>query len=121
MASEARRRWRPAWPPFDRGRFAACSGSLVAAELTRQLAKSKGGAAVCAYHRGQKVVDIWGGVRDEGGAPWQRDTMAVSYSTTKGVISTALHILADRGRWPGPARPRPARSGSDRWRGTRTA
>lgn len=69
----------------------------LAKELARQLAKSRGGAAVCAYHRGLPVVDIWGGVRDERGAPWQRDTMAVSYSTTKGVISTALHVLADRG------------------------
>ncbi len=70
----------------------------LAAELERQLGKSRGGAAVCAYHRGRCVVDVWGGVRDESGAPWQRDTMAVSYSTTKGVVSTALHVLADRGQ-----------------------
>ncbi len=69
----------------------------VARELARQLAKTRGGGAVCAYHRGRAVVDIWGGTRDETGAPWQRDTMAVSYSTTKGVIATALHVLADRG------------------------
>jgi CubicO group peptidase (beta-lactamase class C family) len=68
----------------------------VAAELARQLRKSVGGAALCAYHRGRCVVDLWGGVRDESGAAWERDTMCVSYSTSKGVISTALHILADR-------------------------
>jgi CubicO group peptidase (beta-lactamase class C family) len=69
----------------------------VARQLEVQLAKQRGGAAVCVYHRGRCVVDLWGGVKDETGAPWQRDTMAVSFSTTKGVISTALHVLADRG------------------------
>jgi len=69
----------------------------VARQLEAQLARTRGGAAVCVYHRGRCVVDIWGGVKDETGAPWQRDTMAVSYSTTKGVVSTALHLLADRG------------------------
>jgi CubicO group peptidase (beta-lactamase class C family) len=70
----------------------------VARVLRRQLAKRGGGAAVAAYHRGRPVVDLWGGVRDETGAPWERDTLCVSYSTTKGVVSTALHLLVDRGR-----------------------
>jgi CubicO group peptidase (beta-lactamase class C family) len=69
----------------------------VARELARQLRKLGGGAAVCAYHRGRCVVDLWGGVRDASGAPWEPGTMCVSYSTTKGVVSTALHVLADRG------------------------
>jgi CubicO group peptidase (beta-lactamase class C family) len=70
----------------------------VANEFAKQLAKRKGGAAVCAYYGGDKVVDVWGGVRDETGAPWERDTMCVSYSTTKGVVSTALHMLVDEGK-----------------------
>jgi CubicO group peptidase (beta-lactamase class C family) len=65
--------------------------------LTRQLETHEGGAAVCVYHRGQCVVDAWGGWRDEAGAPWCADTMAPSFSTTKGVASTALHIMVDRG------------------------
>jgi len=70
----------------------------VARALARQLRRGpRGGAAVCVYHRGEKVVDIWGGVRDAAGAPWEADTMSVSFSTTKGVTATALHILADRG------------------------
>jgi CubicO group peptidase (beta-lactamase class C family) len=68
----------------------------VARALARQLRRG-GGAAVCVYHRGEKVVDIWGGVRDAAGDPWEEDTMSVSFSTTKGVTATALHILADRG------------------------
>jgi CubicO group peptidase (beta-lactamase class C family) len=70
----------------------------VAEELERQLRRLGGGAAVCVYHHGHRVIDLWGGVRDPDGAPWQRDTMCVCYSTTKGVIATALHVLADQGR-----------------------
>jgi CubicO group peptidase (beta-lactamase class C family) len=70
----------------------------VARALARQLRRGpRGGAAVCAYHRGEKVVDLWGGVRDAAGTPWAEDTMSVSFSTTKGVTSTALHRLVDRG------------------------
>ena len=70
----------------------------VARQLARQLRRGPGGAAVCVYHRGEKVVDIWGGARNAAGDPWEADTLAVSFSTTKGVTSTALHILADRGQ-----------------------
>ncbi|HVO26466.1 MAG TPA: serine hydrolase domain-containing protein [Candidatus Margulisiibacteriota bacterium] len=70
----------------------------VARALVRQLRRSRrGGAAVCVYHRGDCVVDIWGGSQDAAGTPWQADTMSVSFSTTKGVTATALHILVDRG------------------------
>ena len=62
----------------------------------RQLKRIDGGAAVCVYHRGKPVVDLWGGERTEG-EPWGSDTVAMCFSTTKGVASTALHILADRG------------------------
>jgi CubicO group peptidase (beta-lactamase class C family) len=68
----------------------------VARALERQLRGGRGGAAVCVYHRGQKVVDIWGGTKDRG-TPWQADTLALSFSTTKGVAATALHVLVDRG------------------------
>jgi CubicO group peptidase (beta-lactamase class C family) len=49
------------------------------------------------YHRGEVVVDCWGGTRNEQGDPWRENTLSLSYSTTKGVASTLLHILADRG------------------------
>jgi CubicO group peptidase (beta-lactamase class C family) len=65
--------------------------------LRQQLNDYPGGAAVCVYHRGQCVVDLWGGYADEDNKPWSRDTMAPSFSTTKGVASTLLHIYADRG------------------------
>lgn len=69
----------------------------VGQTLEKMLKDFPGGAAVCVYHGKEKVVDIWGGVMDDKGTPWHADTMAVSFSTTKGVASTALHICADRG------------------------
>ena len=69
----------------------------VEATLRDQLRNYPGGAAVSVFHRGECVVDLWGGYRDEEGTPWSRGTMAPSFSTTKGVAATLLHIFADRG------------------------
>ncbi len=70
----------------------------VAAVLIRQIPKdSPGGSAVCVYHNERKVVDVWGGTRDRDNNLWLEDTTAPSFSTTKGVTSTLLHILVDRG------------------------
>ena len=69
----------------------------VAQTLRHQLKHHAGGAAVCVYHRGEKVVDLWGGPRDEQGNPWLERTMSPSFSTTKGVASTVMHILVDQG------------------------
>jgi CubicO group peptidase (beta-lactamase class C family) len=69
----------------------------VADALRWQLAAYPGGAAVCVYHRGECVADLWGGDRDGAGRAWTRDTMAPSFSTTKGVASTLVHVLVDRG------------------------
>jgi len=59
--------------------------------------KHGGGAAVAVYHQGEVVVDAWTGARNASGAPWLSDTMAMSFSTTKGVIATTVHRLVDRG------------------------
>lgn len=79
---------------------------------------SEGGAAVAVYHRGDPVVDIWVGHADRNGTPWRRDTMAMSFSTTKGVVSTVIHRLVDRGElaWDDPVAsvwPEFARAGKD--------
>lgn len=56
------------------------------------------GAGVSAYHRGRKVVDLWGGLADaDASTPWLEDTMVPCYSVTKGLTAMALHVLADRG------------------------
>jgi len=69
----------------------------VADVFTKQVTDTDGGAAVAIYHRGRLVVDMWGGVRNPQGDPWSRDTLAMCWSTTKGVTSTCAHVLADRG------------------------
>ena len=56
------------------------------------------GGACCAYHRGEKVVDLWGGVRDKStGEPWEVDTMVVVYSATKGLAAMTLAVAHSRG------------------------
>jgi CubicO group peptidase (beta-lactamase class C family) len=56
------------------------------------------GGACCAYHRGEKVVDLWGGIRNkQTGEPWERDTMVIVYSATKGLAAMTLAIAHSRG------------------------
>lgn len=78
--------------------FVAPGFEKVERIFRRQLEKTPGGGAACVYHRGKPVVDIWGGVRDDAGNPWREDTLAVSFSTTKGVTATLLHQLVEQGR-----------------------
>lgn len=56
----------------------------------------QGGAALAVYFRGQKVVDIYTGLKSQTEA-WQPDTLAVCYSTGKGVLATLAHILVSEG------------------------
>ncbi len=71
----------------------------VASALIRQIPTDQhAGTAVCVYLDGRSVVDVWGGIKDAAGNPWRADTTAPSFSTTKGVISTLLHILVDQGK-----------------------
>ncbi|MCB1646748.1 MAG: beta-lactamase family protein [Pseudomonadales bacterium] len=57
------------------------------------------GASFCAWYRGEKIVDLWGGYTDpEMAQPWQHDTLVNVYSTTKGLGSLAFAILVDEGK-----------------------
>jgi CubicO group peptidase (beta-lactamase class C family) len=56
------------------------------------------GAACCAFVRGEKVVDLWGGIRNkQTGEPWDQDTMVVVHSATKGLAAMTLAIAHSRG------------------------
>jgi len=56
------------------------------------------GGACCAYHKGKRVVDLWGGIRDkQTGEPWERETMVVVHSATKGLAAMTLAIAHSRG------------------------
>ena len=70
----------------------------VARVFDRQLRRTEGGAALTVYHHGEVVADLWGGLRTTAGDPWEHDTLVMCFSATKGVTSTALHVLADRGQ-----------------------
>jgi CubicO group peptidase (beta-lactamase class C family) len=56
------------------------------------------GGACCAYQGGEKVVDLWGGVRNkQTGDPWEQDTMVIVYSATKGLAAMTLALAHSRG------------------------
>lgn len=56
------------------------------------------GAACCIYLRGEKVVDLWGGVRDKKtGEPWEENTMVLVFSSTKGLAAMTLALAHSRG------------------------
>lgn len=68
----------------------------VARALAVALRRGGGGAATV-LHRGERVVDVWGGVRNAAGDPWTGETRALSFSTTKGMVATTVHRLVDQG------------------------
>jgi CubicO group peptidase (beta-lactamase class C family) len=56
------------------------------------------GAAVAVWVDGELVVNLWAGSADAAGTrPWQVDTLATVLSGTKGLTSTCIHQLAERG------------------------
>lgn len=56
------------------------------------------GGALCVYHRGRKVVDLFGGwVDPRQGKPYGRDTLQLVFSSTKGMTAMCAHILASEG------------------------
>ncbi len=56
------------------------------------------GAACCVYRHGEKVVDLWGGVRNKAtGEPWREDTMVLVHSATKGLAAMTLAVAHSRG------------------------
>lgn len=56
------------------------------------------GAACCIYFKGEKMIDLWGGVRNKAtGEPWEEDTMVIVHSTTKGMAGLAMALAHSRG------------------------
>ena len=58
--------------------------------------RGEAGAAFCAYRDGERVVDLWGG-EARPGIPWESDTMAVVFSSTKGATSLTVQALVAQG------------------------
>jgi len=79
-----------------------CSDRFRAVRETFEAAFASGaeiGAAVCVVQDDETVVDLWGGFTEPAGKdPWQRDTLANVFSTTKGMTALCAHRLVDEGR-----------------------
>ncbi len=70
----------------------------VAEAFALVLAGARRGGSLCVRRGTTTLVDVWGGWADgRGERPFTADTPALSFSTTKGVTATAVHVLADRG------------------------
>ena len=70
----------------------------VGRAFARIVGRRSGGGALTVKLRGEVVVDVRSGFADRARTrPWTADTLSISFSTTKGVASTVIHRLADRG------------------------
>jgi CubicO group peptidase (beta-lactamase class C family) len=81
--------------------YGSCVGDFdgVRAEFARNFAlRNEVGAAVAVWVDGDLVVNLWGGWADEARTrPWKQNTLTPMLSGTKGLTSTCVHQLADRG------------------------
>jgi CubicO group peptidase (beta-lactamase class C family) len=60
-------------------------------------AREEVGASVSVTLEGKTVVDLWGGQKTDGGEAWDKDTISVVFSCTKGASALCAHMAADRG------------------------
>jgi CubicO group peptidase (beta-lactamase class C family) len=80
-------------PGFERVREA------FAANFSRTTEPVEVGAGLAVYHRGKRVVDLWGGFADAARTrAWTEDTYVNVWSVTKGITALAVAMLVDRGR-----------------------
>ncbi|HET7119899.1 MAG TPA: serine hydrolase domain-containing protein [Solirubrobacterales bacterium] len=72
----------------------------VAEEFRRNFAeRDELGAAFAVVREGRTLLDLWGGNADaRDGRPWERDTLQVIFSGTKGLVAICLLMLIDRGQ-----------------------
>jgi len=55
------------------------------------------GGSLALYRHGQAVLDLWGGVDPDDGTPWEKHSVGLGFSTTKGAATICLLRLAERG------------------------
>jgi CubicO group peptidase (beta-lactamase class C family) len=73
------------------------------AEVAREFARNftergEVGASVSLTLHGEPLVDLWGGVADPAsGRAWERDTVSIVFSCTKGATALCAHLLVSRG------------------------
>lgn len=82
---------------FDAG-YVAEPFRPVASAFHRLVGRGPGGGALVVRLRGETVVNLCTGSLDRLGTRlWTPHTLAISFSTTKGVTSTIVHRLVERG------------------------
>lgn len=71
----------------------------VREEFARNFAaRGEVGASICVMIEGRTVVDLWGGLADRHTRrPWERDTIGLVWSCTKGATALCAHMLISRG------------------------
>ena len=78
-----------------------CDPDFIAVKETFQdnfNSRNEIGAGVCVYKGNKKVVDLWGGHRDEEQTlTWTKDTITLMNSVAKSICALAVHVLVDRG------------------------
>ncbi len=58
------------------------------------------GAACCIYYHGEKVVDLWGGIRNKmTGEPWQQNIMAFVARRKRAHLCSKFGGTVRRSRW----------------------
>src|SRR5579875_1711447 len=71
----------------------------VGEEFERNFAeRGEVGASVCVTVEGRVVVDLWGGFAERHTrSPWEKDTIGLVWSSTKGATALCAHMLISRG------------------------
>ena len=70
----------------------------AAESFGKLVTRGRGGGALVVRMAGETVLDLCTGWTDRAHTrPWTPETLALSFSTTKGVASTVVHRLAERG------------------------
>jgi CubicO group peptidase (beta-lactamase class C family) len=60
-------------------------------------AGDEGGAQLCVYRQGRKIVDVWSPGHAARSKPYGEQTLSVLMSSTKGMTATLAHMLVARG------------------------
>jgi CubicO group peptidase (beta-lactamase class C family) len=72
-------------------------GGLVDAFVENFETRGEVGASLALTVEGRTVVDLWGGRKAIDGEAWEKDTVTVVFSCTKGASALCAHMAADRG------------------------
>ena len=84
--------------PTVKGTVAPGWEAVAVAFADNFVSRDELGAAVGVCHKGELVVNIWGGTRDPtDGSEWDSDTIVNVFSSTKGVVALGASMLIDRG------------------------